>query len=90
MIDGKVATALSDLTNSFQCCSVYSTTPKIMNDLRNIYKRPVSQNSLNFGLSSLQAWIRCMECFLHILYRIELNIWQARSGEARITLKVEN
>ena len=33
MVDGKVATALSDVTNSSQCCSVCGTKPTQMNNI---------------------------------------------------------
>ena len=41
MVDGKVATALSDVTNSSQCCSVCGTKPTQMNNipLKNVRKK---------------------------------------------------
>ena len=34
MVDGKVATALSDVTNSSQCCSVIGAKPSEMNNIQ--------------------------------------------------------
>ncbi|XP_043262271.1 uncharacterized protein LOC122403056 [Colletes gigas] len=34
-------------------------------------------------MSNLHAWIRCMECILHISYRLQVKKWQIRSVEEK-------
>ena len=91
MIDGKVATALSEATNSSQCCSICGLNPKRMNNIS--YAEDISKDllpvSFQYGLSTLHAWIRCMECILHISYKLEINNWQARSVEQKEAVKVK-
>lgn len=79
MIDGKVATALSNVTNSAQCCSLCGATPTQMNDIPKLVKNQLTPEGLQFGLSTLHAWIRCMECLLHIAYKLNTQKWQART-----------
>ena len=90
MIDGKIHNALSDVTHSTQCCSVYGISPHNMNDLEAVTKItdfPVS--GLQYGLSTLHAWIRFFECLLHISYRLPFKKWQARDKENQQTLQEE-
>ena len=42
-----------------------------------------SQN-LDFGMSTLHAWIRCFEAFLHISYRLNIQKWQIRDAADKI------
>ena len=91
MIDGKVATALSEQTNSFQCCSICGARPTEMNFLEAVSKKPLSESSLRLGLSTLHAWIRCMECFLHIAYKLPVKKWTTRvPSEKTIILNRKN
>ena len=70
IVDGKVATALSDVTNSSQCCSVSGAKPTQMNNIPLLTQAHLlPSDGLKYGLSALHAWIRCMECVLHILYK---------------------
>ena len=78
MIDGKVATVLSTVTNSSQCCSLCGASPKQMNNLDEVSKRPYTGEGLKHGLSTLHAWIRCMECLLHISYKSTIKKWQLK------------
>lgn len=77
MIDGKVFSILSD--SSTQRCGICGATPTIMNKLHEIKALNVRANLYEYGLSTLHAWIRCLECVLHISYKIEIKKWQARS-----------
>ena len=61
-----------------------------MNDLQAITKItdfPVS--GLQYGLSTLHAWIRFFECLLHISYRLPFKKWQARGEENQQILREE-
>ncbi|XP_065675857.1 uncharacterized protein LOC136092067 [Hydra vulgaris] len=72
MIDGKIQTILSHVTNSTQCCSVCGVSPKNINNLEMVLKLDDSNNlELKYGLSSLHAWIRFFEMVLHIGYKLE-------------------
>ena len=79
MIDGKVATILSPLTSSFQCCSICGARPTQMNDLETLMKCKISPETLGYGISSLHAWIRSLECILHIAYKLPIKKWQAKT-----------
>ena len=69
MIDGKVSTLLSPLSDSYQVCNVCRLTPKKMNDFEIAYNRQTNQMSLDLGIYTLHLWIRCFECLLHIEQR---------------------
>lgn len=47
----------------------------------------VTQNGLKYGLSTLHAWIRSMECVLNIAYRIEVKKWSIRSDDDKEKVK---
>ena len=83
MIDGKVASSLSLVTNSMQCCPLCGASPKQMNDIETVSKRSLSQEGLTYGLSTLHAWIRTMECCLHLSYKLPIKKWQARTREEK-------
>lgn len=76
MLDGKVCNVLTG-TKSTLSCYICKATPKEMNNLNVKMKTPIIDN-LDFGLSSLHAWIRFFECCLHLGYRMEIKCWQAR------------
>ncbi|CAH0559356.1 unnamed protein product [Brassicogethes aeneus] len=83
MVDGKVSNALTN-TKSPQKCYICGATPKIMNGkLKNVAKK----EHYGFGLSTLHAWIRCFECFLHIGYRLNIKKWQAIDDSDKISLQ---
>lgn len=83
MIDGKVASSLSLVTNSMQCCPLCGASPKEMNDIEKVSKRSLSKDGIMYGLSTLHAWIRTMECCLHIAYKLPIKKWQARTQEEK-------
>lgn len=49
-----------------------------MNDLSQMYSRPVRDDVYQYGLSTLHMWIRSMECILHISYNLDFEMWCAR------------
>lgn len=75
MIDGKVCNAISG-TISAQRCFLCEATPKQFNDIDAMLKKNVKTDNLRFGISTLHAWIRFFECFLHISYKIDVEKWQ--------------
>jgi len=85
LIDGKVLNIITG-TKSMQSCPVCHATPKLFNDLSNKQKGVFLPNpkSLVHGISSLHAWIRILECCLHISYRLNVKDWQMRSVEHKL------
>ena len=84
LIDGKVLNAITD-TKSMQTCPICHATPKQFNDLSN--KKEVflpDSKSLVYGISPLHAWIRLLECCLHISYRIDVKVWQIRGDKLKV------
>lgn len=77
MIDGKVASIITD-TSAASVCNICLAKPSEMNNLSQIYSRPVREDIYKYGLSSLHMWIRCMECVLHISYNMDFQMWSAR------------
>lgn len=62
MIDGKMISALTD--TSSQKCFICGALPSHMNDIDVVLKRPIREDNLKFGTSTLHAWIRFLECLL--------------------------
>ena len=79
MIDGKVIGALAETGSA--TCNVCGATPNAMNDLSVVTSRQVRSEILQFGLSTLHAWIRVFECVLHISYKLPIKKW--RTGNER-------
>lgn len=70
MVDGKAINAITD-TKSTQTCNICGATPKDMNNLKQLRKKENKTENYKFGLSTLHCWIRCLECLLHIAYKLE-------------------
>jgi hypothetical protein len=47
-----------------------------MNNLSELEKCEVNENALQFGLSTLHGWIRCLELVLHVSYRLPFKQYQ--------------
>lgn len=79
-IDGKVLDTITD-TKSMQTCPICHATPTQFNDLTNKDKGIflANQQSLQFGISLLHAWIRLLELCLNLSYRINVQKWHMRS-----------
>lgn len=86
MIDGKVAQALTDTPSSASCVICQATSSE-MNNLQKLSFKTVNEEHYKYGLSSLHAWIRFMECILHIAYRLEFRRWSVRSVEDKLKVK---
>ncbi|XP_011872388.1 PREDICTED: uncharacterized protein LOC105564550 [Vollenhovia emeryi] len=85
LIDGKV---LAIITNtSMQSCPICHATPKNFNDLSHTPTKTLFEpdpKSFQFGISPLHAWIRFLECCLHIAYRLDIQKWQVRLNDDKI------
>lgn len=81
MVDGKVCSALTG-TKSAARCYICQAKPTQMNNLQKVRELPVDENSFQFGLSTLHAWIRFLEYFLSVSYRLDVKKWSPR-GEHR-------
>ena len=77
MVDNKVINALTDTTSAMRC-HLCNATSKNFNNINDMIQRPINTSNLRFGISSLHAWIRFFEMFLHIGYKINNKQWQAR------------
>ena len=80
MVDGKICNAIAG--SSSQKCYICGCTPKQMNDIKQITDTAVPDVTMySFGLSTLHAWIRFLECLLHISYRIGVKKWQVKGKD---------
>lgn len=86
MIDGKACSAIAE--SSSMNCYICGATPKQMISFDIVQQRTININNLKFGMSSLHAWIRCMEYLLHISYNLEIQKWSVRDPQQKI-LKLE-
>ena len=78
MVDEKVCNILTE-TKSSQSYNLCGATPKIMNSIDELLLRPIKEEALEFGLSTLHAYIRFMEWLLHVSYRLDIKVWQETS-----------
>jgi len=76
MIDGAVASVLSDVSSCSQC-HLCGSTPKLMNSY-NALEKPFNEDRSKYGLSILHAQIKFFECLIHIAYRIPLKTWRVQ------------
>ncbi|MBY0580758.1 MAG: hypothetical protein K2P53_03655, partial [Rickettsiales bacterium] len=88
MIDGKIQTIISTATNSYQCCSVCGASPIEMNNLSLVVQKKTLEGNIKHGVSTLHAWIRFLECMLHISYKMPIMKWQARNQDDKNIVKL--
>ncbi|XP_034192452.2 uncharacterized protein LOC117609839 [Osmia lignaria lignaria] len=86
MIDGKVCNAITG-TLSTQRCYLCGATSKDFNDIDAVLQKTVNVTNLQFGLSTLHAWIRFFECCLHLSYKLDLQKWQSRNEEDKLQVE---
>lgn len=86
MIDGKICNYLTK-TKSSQVCFICKASPKQMNKLNLIYERPKCNEYYKYGLSTLHAWMRFMECVLNISYNMSFSKWAVRKEEHKAAAK---
>lgn len=84
MIDGKICStlAISQLSSSM-VCYICRARLKEMNNLECISKKTADINNYSFGMSSLHAWIKCMEYLLHVAYNLTIKKWSTRNPEEK-------
>ena len=81
MLDNKAISALTN-TNCTQQCNVCE-----MNKVNLIREKPVDQDKLKLGLSTLHCWIRTFEYLLHIAYKIEIKSFLANTQILKDSVK---
>lgn len=81
MLDGKLTHALTE-TKSSQTCSICGATPSKMNCLSQIQQLSNKTEFYKYGMSTLHAWIRFLECVLHISYNLQFEKWSTRNQPA--------
>lgn len=86
MMDGKTCNVLTN-TASSQACNVCKATPKDFNNIEKMVSRACDTTTFKFGISVLHAYLRCYEYLLHISYKMDNKEWQARSQEAKESVK---
>lgn len=69
MVDEKIFNTLSDTVSS-QRCFICGATPSDMNIIDNSQVERAKREQYGFGLSTLHAWIRLLECLLHIGWKL--------------------
>ncbi|XP_071576426.1 uncharacterized protein [Temnothorax nylanderi] len=79
MVDGKTINILTDTANSR--CYICNAGPKQMADLSTIKNRKITEGYLKYGLSTLHGWIKCLDCILHISYKLELKTATVRGAD---------
>ena len=90
MVDGKVATILSDIMSATTSCSICGMTSSNLNDLEKLQKtnKNIPVDRFKHGMSTLHLWITSMECYLHITYRLDFKTWQVRGQDKKELLRV--
>lgn len=86
MVDGKAINSLTE-TKSTQSCYLCGATPKEMNEIDRVRTRVVENDRCQYGLSTLHAWIRFFEYFVHLSYKLDIKKWQVR-GDAAESVKL--
>lgn len=83
MIDGKICSTLAESSSSMTCY-ICGATPREMNNLEAVSLKSCQTDHYRFGMSSLHAWIRCMEFLLHVAYNLEIQTWSVRKAEEKV------
>lgn len=83
MIDGKICNHLCN-NKSSQSCFICNAKPTDMNKLDMVYERPTNAEYYKYGLSTLHAWIRFMECVLKISYNMPFKKWSAKKIDDKL------
>lgn len=84
MVDGKVCNAATDTASTMRCY-ICGQTAKDFNKLLNVEE--INVEALQFGLSILHARIRFFESLLHLVYKLPLKKWQARTQAEKDIVK---
>ncbi|KYN08447.1 hypothetical protein ALC62_00569 [Cyphomyrmex costatus] len=86
LIDGKVLNAITN-TKSSQSCPICKANPKAFNNLSNIKsgKFQAFENSLQYGISPVHAWIRIFELQQILCEKLGLRVDKPKSGGSGTT-----
>ena len=86
MVDGKVTTILSEVTDATTSCSICCLSSSNLNDPEKVYRVAADFPDIKFkhDLSTFHLWIRSMKCFLHIANKLDFKKWQARGGNKEL------
>lgn len=79
MVNGKIINTLCN--SSSQICNICKCFPKNMNNPEILNSLECNDDNLKYGLSPLHAWIKCLECMLHIAYKIGILESNKRASE---------
>ena len=60
-----------------------------MNQLNIVCNLPLTPTGLKYGLSTLHAWIRSMECLLKVGYKAEVKKWALGQMQTKKKLKLK-
>lgn len=71
MLDVKAINAITD-NSSTQTCYLSKSKPTEMNNLSNPKHGNTNPGYLEYGLTTMHAWIKFLECVLNITYKLEL------------------
>ncbi|KAF2891763.1 hypothetical protein ILUMI_14410 [Ignelater luminosus] len=82
MVDDQVCNAVTG-TTSTQKCYICKLSSKVLKTFKKVGAAPLNRSTYQFGLFSLQGWIRRFQFLLHLLYKLPLKTWQARRKEAK-------
>ncbi|GBL87848.1 hypothetical protein AVEN_192029-1 [Araneus ventricosus] len=85
MVDGKVCNALA-FNKSTPRCYICNATSKEMNKLDAVQKKTCNLETFSWGFSTLHAFIKFMECLLHISYRLDIKTCQVLMPEHKISV----
>ena len=84
MVDGKVKNAITN-TKSAMRCYIRQATLSQFNNIDDMLGKATKKSHHQFGMSTLHAWIRFMEWFLHLSYEYNSETdekhWQNRDKE---------
>jgi len=83
MIDGKIATIITNTTSSSNC-TICGAKPSEMNQLAKLQQKPCNSEGLKLGMSTLHARIRFMEFVLYLSYNLPFKAWRTSNLTAEI------
>lgn len=86
MIDGKICNSLTNTASSLRCYICLATS-KEFKDIDKMLESKIHEENLQYGISSLHAWIRCFESYIHVSYKLGIKKWQARNDSEKENVK---
>lgn len=86
MIDGKVCQVLTG-TLSASVCVICGAKSFEMNNLSKLKNKQEIVQNFKYELSTLHAWIRFMECILHISYRLSFCKWAVKEPKDNLAME---